>query len=75
MARKKKPAEPTPEVTAPVMWAVMKAYSWSSLTVGGMSLGSPPEGPQRFVPVFDSREQAVEFDNGCEDNISIVRGA
>lgn len=75
MARKKNPTvEPTPESTDSIMWVVMKAYSWSSVTAGGMPMMSPPEGPQRFMPVFESREQAVAWDNGCEDNISIVRG-
>jgi len=65
--------KPSTEATAPVLYVVMKAYSWSSVTAGGMPMMSPPEGPQRFMPVFNSREQAVAWDNGCEDNISIVR--
>jgi len=40
------------------MWAVMKAFSWDSLTVMGMPLQAPDGGPQRFIPVFDTLEQA-----------------
>ena len=41
------------------MWAVMKAFSWDSLTVlGNIPLVAPGGGPQRFLPVFDTREQA-----------------
>ena len=43
------------------MWAVMKAYSFTSMSVMGMDLRSPPEGPQRFIPLFETREQAIEF--------------
>lgn len=69
---KKKPAPETTE--PPFFWAVMKAYSWGSLSVGGLSIGSPPKGPQRFMPLFETREQAVAWDNGCEDNIGMMRG-
>jgi hypothetical protein len=77
-ARKKKPTtdpttDPTPEASAQIMWVVMTAYLWSNVTVNGMPMRSPADGPQRFMPVFESREQAVAWNNGCEDNVSIVR--
>ena len=52
------------------MFAVFKAYPWSALEVlGCMPLGTPKEGPQRFIPLFDTKEQALEFTDGDESNI------
>lgn len=48
------------------MWAVMKAFEWSSIQTLGLPLQCPPEGPQHFIPVFDTREQAVEWSGSCE---------
>ena len=42
-------------------YAVMRAISWEGIEVGGFPMQSPPEGPQRFIPVFDTQEQAVAF--------------
>lgn len=50
-------------------WAVMRAQEFSLIeTAIGMPLQHPPEGPQRFIPVFDTKEQAVAW-NGGEDNV------
>ena len=55
------------------MWAVFKAYSWSSITLsaynGTLALSTPAEGPQRFIPLFDTKEQALAFTNGDDTNI------
>lgn len=42
-------------------WCVMKAHGWDGLTVAGIPMQAPKEGPQRFIPVFDTREQAVAW--------------
>jgi hypothetical protein len=50
--------------TAPAtktLWAVMRAHEWSALEANGIPLTSPVDGPQRFIPVFDSQEQAAEW--------------
>ena len=52
------------------MWAVFRAYPWSSLEVlGSMPLMAPKDGPQRFIPLFDTRDQALEFTGGDDTNI------
>ena len=43
------------------LWAVMKAYGWGSITAGSFPLTCPPEGPHKFIPVFNTREQAVAW--------------
>lgn len=50
------------------LWAVMKAHPWDSITTAhGIPLMCPPEGPHRFIPVFDTREQAVAWAGTDED--------
>jgi hypothetical protein len=49
-------------------WCVMKAYHWQNLSVAGVPMTAPPEGPQRFIPVFDTREQAVAW-AGTEEHV------
>lgn len=55
------------------MWAVMKARSWESLEVMGLSLRAPKDGPCKFIPLFETRAQAVAFDGGCEDHVREVQ--
>jgi hypothetical protein len=52
-------------------WAIMKAQSWSSMTINGIEVAAQPEGPHRFIPVFNTREQAVAW-NGGEDNVVMM---
>ena len=52
------------------MWAVFKAFKWSSLEVlGSLPLMAPKDGPQRFIPLFDTKEQALKFTEGDETNV------
>lgn len=55
------------------MWAVMKAQSWDSIEVMGIPMRAPEDGPCRFIPLFETRAQAVAWDNGCEDHIREVQ--
>tara|TARA_R110000868_G_scaffold58139_2_gene179638 strand:- start:468 stop:692 length:225 start_codon:yes stop_codon:yes gene_type:complete len=66
---KKKPDQPSPKI----YWAVMKAQPFSSLVVSGYPLQSPTEGPHGFIPVFDTREQAVEW-AGSDENVEMMIG-
>lgn len=45
----------------PILYAVMRAIAWDGIQAGGFPMKAPPDGPQRFIPVFDTREQAVAF--------------
>lgn len=42
-------------------YVVMRAIAWDGIEVHGVPMQSPPDGPQRFIPVFDTEEQAVAF--------------
>lgn len=49
-------------------WCVMKAHGWQNLSVAGIAMKPPAEGPQHFIPVFDTREQAVAW-SGTEEHV------
>jgi hypothetical protein len=50
-------------------WCVMKAHGWKNLTVAGIEMAAPKEGPQHFIPVFDTREQAVAWSGNDETHV------
>ena len=54
------------------LFAVMKVHKWEVLTAHGLPLQCPPEGPQGFIPVFDTRAQAVEWDGSDEHVVEMV---
>jgi hypothetical protein len=54
---------------AQLLYMAMKAMPWDSITVHGVDLMAPPEGPQRFIPVFETREQAEAWVG--DDDIAI----
>ena len=46
------------------MWAFMKALSWDALSTDLIKVGVPAKGegqPQRFIPVFDLKKDALKF--------------
>ena len=52
------------------MWAVMKAMGWKSLNLGPIEVESPKTGkgqPQRFIPVFELKEDALTFLDGKDE--------
>ena len=55
-----------------ILWAVMKACAWDSLTVNGVPLINPTQGPEYFMPLFKNREQAVAFNGGSEDRVKEI---
>jgi len=57
-----KPADPPKRF----FWGVMKAHGWESLKVNGFPLRAPADGPDYFIPLFNSREQAVAWAGGDE---------
>lgn len=59
------------------MWAVMKAQSFSSIEINGIPLSVPANKnlPTAFIPLFETREQAVAFDNGSGAHIAKVEHA
>lgn len=43
------------------LWAVLKLQSWNNMTAGGHPLISPDGGMDHFLPVFNTKSQAVKF--------------
>jgi hypothetical protein len=60
------------EATDKSLWAVMRAHSWGSIAINGTSLVAPPEGPHRFIPVFETRNQAVTW-HGSDSDVFELR--
>jgi len=51
------------------MYGVMKAYSWKSIEIPGVNIIPPIDGPQHFIPIFDTYSQALKFTDGDKTNI------
>lgn len=54
------------------LWVVMRAHSWSSVTFAGIECPTPKEGPHRWLPVFDSKEAAIEWHGSEADIIQLT---
>lgn len=54
-------------------WVVMKRYTLASLEVHGIALSSPPDEPQAFLPLFETKEQAVAFEDGDDTYVREMR--
>jgi hypothetical protein len=54
------------------MWAIMRAYKWRSLSIEGLPVSCPEPGPQRFIPVFNTRDQAIKWNNGSAEDVMEV---
>lgn len=54
-----------------IFWLVMKLHKWSSLeTSFGAPLTFQGEGyPSHFMPVFDTRKEAVDWCDGDETHV------
>lgn len=62
-------AKQTPAAATNRFWLVLRAYNWSAVTVGAVPLAASPDGPCRFVPVFETREQAIAFEGGSDAHV------
>ena len=65
MPRKKKPVVPK----RTHKWVVMKLQDWSGITVFGHPVIVPKEGPSGYIAVFDTREQAIAYNNGSAESV------
>lgn len=60
-------------ITEQSFWVVMKAHTWDSVTTAhGVPLICPNEGPHRFIPVFNTREQAVAWAGSDEHVVKVT---
>ncbi len=50
----------------------MKANGWHQLSVFGVTLDAPKSGPQHFMPLFTTREAAVEWEGGSDEYVREV---
>ena len=54
-------AAKSPESTGSTLWVICRAWPFSAITANGVSLTVDPGEPTRFMPVFETREQAVKW--------------
>ena len=58
------------------MWAVMKAFPFSSIDSEYIRMVIPKEGegqPQRFIPVFTAKDDALKFAGDEPDLVWMIR--
>jgi hypothetical protein len=63
-------------------WAIMRIFKWESMELKQSGkyqfpfpvyMAKPEGGEIGYIPVFDSREAAVKFNDGREDNIAMLQ--
>ena len=68
------PMEKSTEPAPRSYFAVMKLHRFDRLLLtNGIRLATGDDGPHGFIPVFDTRDQAVKFCNGDETHIAEMR--
>lgn len=63
------PVKVSSDDTPKEMWCVMKVHKWNHLQVGGYKVSAKQIGSSGFIPVFDSRELAVAWDDGSDEHV------
>ena len=53
-------------------YCVMTLNKWENLSVLNYPIQSPKEGPHYFMPVFNTKEQAIKW-HGSEENVFEVQ--
>lgn len=48
------------------LWCIMKAHGWNNLSIAGIAMKAPDKGPQYFIPVFNTKKQALEWSQSGE---------
>jgi len=73
MGKKNDDAEPSGASGGSTAWMVLRAWPFSAVTAAGFSLKPEPGGPTRFIPVFDTRAEAVEWCGSDDDSIQSIQ--
>ena len=47
----------------------MKAFSFEGMTLNNLPISLAKGEPQRFIPVFDTKEEALKWNDGLEENL------
>ncbi len=50
-------------------WIVSRAWPFSAMTIAGRPAKAEPGGPERFIPVFSTRAEAVAWYGKDDDSI------
>ena len=62
-------AKQQPKPRAKRWFVVMRAHEWSTLSFLGMPMQAAPNGPHRFLPIFNTREEAIAHENGSAEYV------
>lgn len=58
-----------PASAGSTLWVISRAWPFSAVTVDGVDVKVYPGQPTRFMPLFETREQAVEWYGKDDENI------
>lgn len=62
-----------PASTGSTLWVISRAWPFSAMTANGMNVKVFPGEPTRFMPVFETREQAVKWYGTDDESIQPVK--
>ena len=62
-------AEPSGASAGSTAWIVLRAWPFSAMTIAGRPAKTEPGGPERFIPVFNTRAEAVAWYGKDDDSI------
>jgi hypothetical protein len=54
-------AEPSLASAGSTAWIVSRTWPFSAMTIAGRPAKAEPGGPERFIPVFNTRAEAVAW--------------
>ena len=55
------------------LWVICRAWPFSAMTAGGIQMKVDSGEPTRFMPVFETREQAVKWYGKDDESIQPIK--
>lgn len=65
----KRTDEPAPASAGSTLWVIWRAWPFSAMKANGLRVKVDLGEPTRFMPVFDTREQAVKWYGRDDESI------
>jgi hypothetical protein len=59
--------------TGSTLWVIYRAWPFSAMTANGMNVKVDPGEPTRFMPVFETRAQAVKWYGKDDESIYPIK--
>jgi hypothetical protein len=65
--------EPSLASAGSTAWIVLRAWPFTAMTIAGRPAKAEPGGPERFIPVFSTRAEAVALYGKDDDSIQPLK--